>query len=629
MTAVHLLPIPISHQGTANVPLDALSQRVVQAARSRCSLFGHSALQRELTHLNPHELKRLLDACVSEISPKEVDALAKVIPLEALEKAVRTQYPLHVNALQTAKEMFHEAKYYLETTKSQVSPTLRTRLAAIFDSFIAILESILKAFGIADFFKASESALESEFKGQKIMMLVSLFSMMSTLLLSLIGAELAALSLGGTLLGIAALSLIYPHFKPASAKLPRAENWSQQFREGNLFAAEGRKGTLDDIARTLVASKNAKTHVMLIGKTGIGKTETVKSFVQAVERGDYPELKGKTIHYINTAELLSSTEMFSNSNKILSQISDAMGRHRENYILIFDEIHIACQKTKDMMLSEQLKTMLDQGKENFPYVVGITTEEEYFREIYVNNAAFARRFKRISIENTEPQETLKILNNALLKKAPKAIVEQGALQALLQKTQAAFGQEAAQPAVSLKILSQCIKQISDSQKTPLETRVDQLRERIRGLYSQGAVGQGNGLLPYGRASEAPQLEEELRRLEIVLAREKEELAQLYQHRDQLSAVKTAAFQTVLKTANIASAALSTKHKHQLGAFLLQSHFMAPALEAKIRARATQHGINVVINPALIDEVIARELENDRRAQEAVQRGREQIAARGA
>jgi hypothetical protein len=566
---------------------------------------------------------------MQEISSLEVDGLAKVIPLEALQNAIRTQHPLHVNALQTAKEMFHEAKYYLETTESKASPGLRQRLAGIIDSLISILESILKAFGIADFFKASESALESEFKGQKIMMLVSLFSMTSAILLPLIGAELGAMILGGTLLGIAALSLIYPWFKPASSKLPRAENWSQQFREGNLIVAEGRKGTMDDIARTLIASKNAKTHVMLIGKTGIGKTETAKSFVQAVERGDYPELKGKTIHYINTAELLGSTEMFSSANKILSQISEAMGRHRENYILIFDEIHIACQKSKDTVLSEQLKTMLDQGKENFPYVIGITTEEEFFREIYVNNAAFARRFKRITLENTETQETLQILNNALLKQAPKAILEQGALQSLLQKTQAAFGQRAAQPAVSLKILSQCIRHISDSQRSPLEARVDQLKQRIRGLYSQGAVGQGFGLLSYGRANQACHLEEELRQLEAGLLREKEELARLYRDRDQLAEVKTAAFRTVVKTAHIAPAALSTNLKNQLGAFLLQSHYLAPALEARIRARANQSGIKTVINPALIDEVIAKELENDRRAQEAVQRGRDQIAARGA
>lgn len=626
--AVHSRWSGVREQSIERTPFETLSQKVLQTVRSRWFVWGNSALQNEISSLPPTDLKRLVDHIILDIHLDEIDRLAEMLPLEVVQEAIRTEYPQHVNALETAKAMFHEAKYFVEITQHKISPGLRTRLVAIFNSLISILESVLKAFGIADFFKAPENATDSEFKAQKIMMLLGLFSMISTLLIPLTGAQLGGMILGSTFLSIAILSLIYPHFKPASSTLPRAKNWSQEFREGTLFAADGRKSTLDEIAHTLIVSKTAKTHVMLIGKTGVGKTETAKAFVQAVERGDYPELQGKEIHYINTAELLLPTEMFSNGNKIFSQISEAMGRQRENYILIFDEIHMACQTHESVALSEQLKTLLDPGRENFPYVIGITTEEEYFSKIYVNNAAFARRFKRIAIENTEDQETLTILGDFLLKQAPAAILKQGTLQHILNETKDKFGGKAPQPATSLKILSQSINRIAGSQRSPSEIEREKIETGIQAIYSRNAIEQGKGLLPYGRKTEEIlALEEKLRTLEIALAAEKEALDRLDQDRKRLGEVKAATYKAALKIGNITRP--STKETTLLNAFLLQSHFMATKLEARIQAEGERLKVKTVIDPELIDQVITEEIENDKKAQEAVNRGKAQIEARSA
>ncbi|MES2273959.1 MAG: AAA family ATPase [Chlamydiota bacterium] len=616
----------IVQQGAQESALqNPFSQKVIQAVRSRWSFLNRSMLQREIADLNSNELKQLLDAVVLEIKPEEVERFGAMVSLEALQNAVRIQYPEHVNGLQSAKQCFHEAKYFLEIVDSKTAPTLKSRLVQVLNVLIAIVESILTAFGVADFFKPPENSGEGEFKSQKIMLLLTLFSLLSTLLLPILGAALVGMIVGSSLLAIAALSILYPYFKPPASKLPRAENWTQQLNQGNLFVADGRKGTLDEIAQTLIASKEVKTHVMLIGKTGIGKTETAKAFVQAVERGDYPELKGKQIFYLNAADLLSETE-FSGANKILSQLSEAMGRHREKMILVIDEIHMVCQKRENVVLSDQLKTFLDPGKENFPYVIGITTEEEYFREIHANQAAFARRFKRIPIENTGDAETLKILSNAFLRQAPKTLLEQGALQMLLQKTKVAFGEQAAQPGASLKILSQCIKQTSNSQKLPLQIRIERMREHLQTIYSQGVVGQGNGLLPYGRENLAP-LEQQLKQLEADFQVEKEKLLLLDQARGKLADVKIATFRTIFKTSKLGLNALSEADKKQLGTYLIQSHFQAPLLEAKIRKEARLLGAKTIVDEALIDEVIAEELENEARAHEVILRGRAQIAAR--
>ncbi len=577
--------------------------------------------------LDPAALKGLLDEIILDLGPEKMDQLAELLSLETLEAAVREQYPEHVTALETAKAMLQEAKYYLAATECKASPSLKARLTSILDIFLSILESFIHAFGIAEFFKRPENGIDGDFKSQKIMQLLSLFTMLSGVLIPLLGPSLGAMIIGGSLLAIAALSLIYPLIKPQATALPRGENWTAQLQRGDLFVADGRQETLDKMARILTARNQ---HLMLLGKTGIGKTATAKAFVQAVERGDYPELQGKKIFYFNTADLLAGTEYFTSANKIFAQISETMGRHRENFILIFDEIHMACQEQEQGTLSEQLKTFLDPGTNNFPYVIGITTEEEFYREIYQHNPAFARRFQQMVIENTDDEETIKILYNALLKQAPEVLLEDNALQVLLEKTQEAFDpapaedppKKAAQPGTALKILLQCITRANSSQTSPLEAAVDQAHGTLQALYAQGA-----GKLPYGRGNEAKNLERELQELEEQLKTVKEDIEKLFETRDSLLQLKKATLKKVVDAGQLNAESLSEKEKQQLNLFSLESHFQARLLEAKIRQEANRLDIKTVIDTNIIDQVIAEELKNNQRVQEVIDQGREQINER--
>ena len=605
-----------------------IALRVVQSLCSR-SLFKSSPA-RELAPLSPLRLKKVLENVISQLANSadalgSLDELAKSIPLEQLQEAVRIQYPTHVDALKTAQQMFRGAKHRLETTEQNLSPSLRSQLNQIINSLLSVLESILSAFGIAEFFKPAESDIHADFKGQKIMMLLSLFSLLSAILLPILGVVLGAQVIGGTLLSIATISLIYPHIKPAPSVLPKADNWTRKIQQGTLQVVDGRKEISDEIARTLIASKNIKTHPMLIGQSGVGKTEAVKAFAQAVERGDYPELAGKQVFYINTTDLVNGSELLSSANKNLQKLNEAIGRHRENIILVFDEIHKACQDREQSVLGDQMKTLLDPGSENFPYCIGITTEDEFYRDIYVNNPAFARRFRRITVGNTDQAETLKILNNMVLQQATKAILERGILGALFEKTMRAFSETAAQPATSLKILSTCIQRTFDSQKTPLEIRVELQRKQIQELDKPDSEGQ----LPYQDAESLERielLEQQLEQLESDLQREKATMKPFFQARETLAAANRLSDQTIVKVAQF-TPTLSACNKKELNTFLLLSHFLIPTLKTQVTAQAEHLGIKTVIDSEMVDDAIRNELENDQRAQLAIARGREQLQLR--
>lgn len=574
--------------------------------------------------LDPAMLYRILLALSHKIVSLEdperwIELLSECFPLEKLEEIARTRYPQHISAIETAKELRAEARHFLEIAETRFSVSWRNRAETFLDQCITVLEAFLNAFGLADFFRASESSLDGEIKSGRVMQLLMVFSTISTLLLPVLGATLATAIVGGTLLGTTTLSLLFPYIRPAPSHLPKATNWTKQYRQGELIAPTGRKETLDAIAALISSSARVKTHPMLIGKSGIGKTETAKAFVQAIERGDYPELKGKQVFYFNMADLVQGAEVLTGENKILANIDRAMGSHRDDMILIFDEIQLACQK-ETATIGEQLKTMLDPGNGRFPHVIGITTEEEYYRDIYLNNSAFARRFRRINIENPTPAETLEILTNTAVQLAPQVLIAEGAMEMLVAKTKAAFP-TAPEPITPLKILTKCLQKAADSQKSSLAKQTEDLRIQIRSIHAQGSATQGESLLPYRHREELVKLQKELEQLCLCQEKQESELSHFFRHRDELLASKKETFRTALSVLK--------EEEKKLAAFLLRTHFFAPAQIESLLHEAKRLGIRTILDASLIDAVIEEELGNDRKVQEAVERGRAQIQARTA
>jgi ATP-dependent Clp protease ATP-binding subunit ClpA len=589
-----------------------------------------------------HQLKQItivdLHAILQDVSSSlltsqdpvvATNTLASIVKPGNIEKALRTEFSDYKDALESAKSMFEQASYYLEKTKKEIPSQLKIAIQNLVDSCIVIIERILTTFGIADFFKPIENEMHADYKSQRLFIITNLFQIITGILAPIVGPVINGLITGGSLLFIAGLSLVYPAIKPIPQHIPKAINWTQLAEQGKLNSAHGRRQVLDDIAETLHSNKGVKTHPMLIGKTGIGKTETIKAFVNALNAGKYPALQGKKVFYINTADIVNNSDSFISNNAILNSISEAMGNHREDIILVFDEIHLACQKKENSAIGEQLKTRLDPSQDGFPYVIGITTEEEFYRDIYLNNPAFARRFKRIAIESTDEVETIEILNNTLLKQAPNVLVEKGAIQNLVRKVDLAFTNKAAQPATAIRILSSCIQKTNDSQKSPLLRKVERTYDKIQSLRSLGAVGHGSALLSSRSEDHLKTLEtlqKELKTLEEELRKENEELNLFFAKREKLSSIKKATFEAACKVAALSQQTLAS-HQNSTSLFLLLSHYVGPAFEKSIQSEAKKLQIETTLNDELIQKVINEELENMKKAKACVAEGQKQLKAR--
>jgi ATP-dependent Clp protease ATP-binding subunit ClpA len=415
------------------------------------------------------------------------------------------------------------------------------------------------------------------------------------MMLPIFGPGTGGMIIGGTLLTIAALSIIWPYIKPVPAHFPgNAENCSNQaIKEG--FAWEGNQETLNETVEHL---KNNR-HVILVGPSRVGKSLTAKKGLpQAIERGDYPELKGKKVFSYNTTELLQDTKQSPlGGTSLLHRIVEAIGFHRNRLIWIFDEIHVACDKKSE--LANQLKTLLDEGGP-FAHVIAITTKKEY--ETYVEkDTAFAERFELVKVKNTKPDETIKILSNRVIRSDSKPILEDnGTVHYIYSKSKEI--KNAPQPYTALKILKSCITRTTKTQRSPTEKKIIAVSNKILSLRSQQVSSQS-------KRTEKKQVLEKLEKERVQLNKqleiEKNKLDVLFSAKSLLDQVTLETYKVVRNISQTAQKVFFSSNKTQLKKFLLLHKVLAPLLKDYIKTKSEDLGVNMIIDKELIDDVCAK------------------------
>lgn len=584
----------------------SLPNRVSDYIHSYWSLWGGTSLQREIKSLAPDNLNFLIRTVLEKSDLSHLETLASLLDLSSLEKCVQLNNPKNPQAKESIKQLYWLAKEYAESLPQSLF-TSSGSITWIQDTVITFIESIFTAFGVRDFFSVPENDFEERFKSHHIMMLFSFLSILSTTLVPLIGLEEGAKILAIFLLSIFVGSMIYPLFRPVPKALAYAENWDTLLEKPFGTHIASRKEVVDEIAKLLNGKQPGKRYPLLIGQSGVGKTATLKTFAEAIKKGDYPELVGKKVFYINTAELANSSESYS-GNKALSRISKQLGKHRNQVILILDEIHMACQK-EHSLIGDQLKRYLDPGEENFPYVIGISTEEEYYRDIYKEHSAFARRFKTIAMENTTSIETAQILETAALTRNPDIPANQKDLAFLIKTIKEVFGKTTPEPLTSLQILSRCMEVISIEQKSSIQRRIDAVSNQI--------LQPDNGLFSSFYRKPVSELEKELLDLEKQKKKEEGTFQLLSTLKKELVSAKGKMFETIIKVSSVTT----EPSKRSLTLFLLLHRFFIPQLESQILSLGKKLGIQTTLDPSLITKVIQEEMNKRRKAKQATERGK--------
>lgn len=479
--------------------------------------------------------------------------------------------------LEEAKNQAENGAYVLSDLKKTSSLTPKEIIEKIKETAIHLLEVFLEAFGLGDLFEKAKTKEEALHKQWQFMKLSSLFTLLASVFSIFLAPARVAMATGSTLLGIAGLSFIYPKIKVDPADLQDAENLTPQ---KDLPAASGRISTLNAIADIL----ETRGRPLLLGKSGVGKTTTIKAFARAVKEGKYPKLIGKKVFRINMGKVVASFDPMSGQNIYLDELKK---RVNASCILVFDEIHMIAHP-KYEALCNQFKDYLDP--QGFPFVIGVTTEEEYFRDIAGKHKALARRFTNLSLKNTTYKQTVAILEQYMRKVAPEIVLEDYIIEYLLYKTQITFGKDAYQPGTAITMLEEAIQKLNSHniQQKELLAKFEEERDQIRSKKASYKVQKSDDLTKKLK----------ILNLNIETLREKIESENQKLNVKKLSSKyylegKKEYYKTAQKVSSIAAKTLSSKDKEDLAYLKVLYENILPNLE-KNALTLDQNVINSVI-----------------------------------
>jgi ATP-dependent Clp protease ATP-binding subunit ClpB len=182
---------------------------------------------------------------------------------------------------------------------------------------------------------------------------------------------------------------------------------TERAREGKIDPIIGRD---EEIRRTMqVLSRRTKNNPVLIGEPGVGKTAIAEGLALRIVNGDVPEsLRNKRLLALDMGALIAGAkyrgEFEERLKSILSEVTSAAGE----IVLFIDEMHtlVGAGKADGAMdASNLLKPALARGE---LHCVGATTLDEYRKHVE-KDAALARRFQPVLVEEPTVEDTISIL----------------------------------------------------------------------------------------------------------------------------------------------------------------------------------------------------------------------------
>ncbi len=197
----------------------------------------------------------------------------------------------------------------------------------------------------------------------------------------------------------------------SKSKTPVLDNFGRDLtklaEEDRLDPVVGREKELERIAQIL--SRRKKNNPVLIGEAGVGKTAIAEGLaLRIVQRKVSRALFDKRIVTLDLASLVAGTKYRGQFEERMKAVLNELEKN-DDIIIFIDEIHTivgAGGASGSLDASNMFKPALSRGDIQ---CIGATTLDEY-RQYIEKDGALERRFQKVLVEPTSPEETLEILH---------------------------------------------------------------------------------------------------------------------------------------------------------------------------------------------------------------------------
>ena len=200
--------------------------------------------------------------------------------------------------------------------------------------------------------------------------------------------------------------------KMEKSKTPVLDNFGRDLtklaEENKLDPIVGREREIERVAQVL--SRRKKNNPVLIGEPGVGKTAIAEGLaMRIIQRKVSRVLYDRRIVTLDLAALVAGTKYRGQFEERMKAVMNELEKSPD-VILFIDELHTivgAGGASGSLDASNMFKPALARGE---IHCIGATTLDEY-RQYIEKDGALDRRFQKILVDPSTPEETVQILNN--------------------------------------------------------------------------------------------------------------------------------------------------------------------------------------------------------------------------
>ena len=198
--------------------------------------------------------------------------------------------------------------------------------------------------------------------------------------------------------------------RKGKSKTPALDSFGRDLTElaknKELDPVIGREREIERLVQVLC--RRTKNNPVLLGEAGVGKTAIVEGLSQRIIAGEVPDiLHEKRLVVLDLAMMVAGTKYRGQFEERIKAVMSEV-RRAKNVILFIDELHTlvgAGGAEGAIDASNVLKPALARGEIQ---CIGATTFDEY-RKYIEKDAALARRFQAITVDQPSHEQTVEIL----------------------------------------------------------------------------------------------------------------------------------------------------------------------------------------------------------------------------